>query len=105
VETAVKAPAGAAQAYETGRCACGCGRPPQIKGLFKQCYNRWAYHGYPDVLPLLALQGDRRGKPGRLARFTALRESGLNITQAARELGVHTRTGIRYERARKAGQP
>ncbi len=80
------------------QCRCGCGRPVAYRGLAEACYARWRYHGCPDEIP-----APWAARAARAEDYAELRGQGLTEAQAARRLGVSTRTAARYAQRLRAG--
>ncbi len=89
-------------------CRCGqCEQPGDYRdGYARLCWRRWAYRNHPDVLPPKDNRGrqDPEIRASRMGEFMRLRErAGASVETAAARVGIHPRTGWRYERERKAG--
>lgn len=86
-------------------CACGCGRVDRHKGrgLVNACWSRERYHGRIDDWPPTKAPANYEMKlaassvRGRLEDYLELKSWGVPDDEAARRLGVTTRTLQRYE--------
>ena len=68
------------------------------RGRFcRSCYRRWSAAGYPVDGPPYPVK-PTGPRVYRLEEYADLRERHLSIAEASRRVGVHKRTGERYER-------
>lgn len=84
-----------------------CPRPRRYPtcGLCDPCYQQWRRDGRPDLgtwQPHVQCSTSAESVAGRREDYAELRGFGLSVEDAAARLGVHERTGWRYERQLRA---